>query len=116
MKKRLKELRLTLNLTLREFGSSLGVNHSAISKLENGTTSLTDQMIKSICNTYNVNENWLRNGTGNMFLETQEEFLTNMAKQYSLSEFDQKLIKAYLDLTPTQRDTIKGLLGHLNDL
>lgn len=116
MSDRLKELRKSLDLTMDAFGSQLGVKRNTISQLENGTNNLTDQMIKSICNTYNVNENWLRNGTGNMFLETQEEFLTNMAKQYSLSEFDQKLIKAYLDLTPTQRDTIKGLLGHINDL
>lgn len=74
MNERLKELRKDhLHLTLEKFGEPLGVQNSAISKLETGRTKLTDQMILSICRTYNVNEEWLRNGTGPIFQELPED-------------------------------------------
>lgn len=74
MNERLKELRKEhLHLTLEKFAEPLGVQNSAISKLEKGRTSLTDQMIISICRTYNVNEEWLRTGNGPVFQELPDE-------------------------------------------
>lgn len=74
MNERLKELRKEhLHLTLEKFGEPLGVQNSAISKLETGRTKLTDQMILAICRTYNVNEAWLRDGTGPIFQELPED-------------------------------------------
>jgi len=64
---RVKEIRDNLNLTMEKFGSALGVGKTAISKIEKGERSLTDQMAKAICREYSVNEEWLRNGTGEMF-------------------------------------------------
>lgn len=67
MKERIKELRKTLGLTLESFGDKVGVGKSTISRIENGTNGLTEQMILSICREFNVNEEWLRYGTGEMF-------------------------------------------------
>lgn len=64
---RVKEIRDSLNLTMEKFGSALGVGKTAISKIEKGERSLTDQMAKAICREYSVNEEWLRNGSGEMF-------------------------------------------------
>jgi len=52
---------------MEKFGSALGVGKTAISKIEKGERSLTDQMAKAICREYSVNEEWLRNGSGEMF-------------------------------------------------
>jgi transcriptional regulator with XRE-family HTH domain len=64
---RVRELRKALNSTLDKFAEPLGVSKTAISRIENGERSLTDQMAKAICREYSVNEEWLRNGTGEMF-------------------------------------------------
>lgn len=64
---RVKELRKTLGLTLEKFGERVGVGKTAINKIENGTTNVSGQMFKSICREFNVNEEWLRDGTGEMF-------------------------------------------------
>ena len=64
---RVKEIRDSLNLTMEKFGSALGVGKTAISKIEKGERSLTEQMAKAICREYSVNEEWLKNGTGEMF-------------------------------------------------
>ena len=74
MNERLKLLRKELHITLDQFGERVGVTKSAISNIENGNRSLTEQMIKSICREFNVDEEWLRNGTGSMFIErTRDE-------------------------------------------
>ncbi len=56
------------------FGSKLGVTKVAISNIENGNRNVTDQMRKSICREFNVNESWLREGTGEMFIEINKEY------------------------------------------
>lgn len=67
MNKRIRELRKALGLTLEKFGEHVGVQKSAISKIEKGIANITDQMFKSICREFNVNPDWLRNGQGEMF-------------------------------------------------
>lgn len=67
MNERVKELRSTLNLSAEKFGGRIGVTRSAISKMELGVCKVSEQSIISICREFNVNEEWLRNGTGEMF-------------------------------------------------
>lgn len=73
MNERIRELRKLLGFTLEKFGAPLGVGKTAISKIENGERGVTDQMVKSICREYNVNEEWLINGTGDMFTEIDRD-------------------------------------------
>lgn len=73
MNERVKELRTALGLTLEKFGKPLGVTKTAIGRIEKGDRGVTDQMFKSICREYNVNEEWLANGTGEMLSETDRE-------------------------------------------
>ena len=61
-------MRKSLNYTLDKFGGKLGVQKSAISKIEKGENNLTDQMLLSICREFSVNEEWLRTGEGEMFV------------------------------------------------
>lgn len=72
---RIKKLRTSdeLNLTLEKFGERVGVTKTAISKIEKNERNTTDQMFKSICREFNVNPEWLRNGTDDMFLELDED-------------------------------------------
>ena len=69
MNERIKELRKALGLTLERFGEALGVGKTAINKIESGQNNVTDQMFKSICREFDVNEEWLRTGEGEMFKE-----------------------------------------------
>ena len=63
---RVRELRKTLGLTLEKFGERLGVKKNAISAIENGRNSLTDQMTKAICREFGVDYIWLTTGEGEM--------------------------------------------------
>jgi transcriptional regulator with XRE-family HTH domain len=61
---RVKAVRKARGMTLEEFGKQLGIGKSAVSKLEKGLCKVTDQNVLSICRVFDVNEDWLRNGTG----------------------------------------------------
>lgn len=67
---RVKVVRKENNLTLEAFGKRLGVTKVAISNIENNNRKLTDQMLISICREFNVNEDWLRNENGEIFVKT----------------------------------------------
>lgn len=74
MNERIKELRKEyLKLTMEKFGERLGVGKTAISNIENGNRNVTEQMFKSICREFNVNEDWLRDGTGKPFVVPKDE-------------------------------------------
>ena len=61
---RIKEIRRAESLTMEKFGEKIGVGKTAISKIESGDRGLTDQMCRSICREFGVNEAWLRTGEG----------------------------------------------------
>ena len=106
MGERLKELRKTLGLTLESFGEKVGVGKSSISRLENGTNNLTEQMILAICREFDVNENWLRTGEGEMFIKLDREMeIARLTKDLLLEEedsFKNKVVTALAKLTPEQ--------------
>ena len=114
MNERVKELRNFLDLTLQAFADKLGITKGALSNIEKGRNSVTEQMIKSICLAYNVNEEWLRTCKGDMFLETKESFLNDLAKQYSLDDFSIRIIEGFLELSPDKREVIKDYIKSLN--
>lgn len=103
MNERLKQLRKQLNLTLEEFGKPLGVTRSALSRIENNVNNLTDTMINLICKTYNVNEDWLRYGTGEMFIVSQTEYIDSLTQEYHLTQNDADIISNFLSLESEDR-------------
>lgn len=68
MKGRIKAIRKTLGFTQQELADRLGVKQNTIAQYEMGRTSPSDAIIFSICREFNVSEEWLRNGTGDMFI------------------------------------------------
>lgn len=69
MKDRLFHLRKTvLNMSRAKFGIPIGMSDGEIKNIETGLTQLKENKIPLICNAYNVNEEWLRTGKGEMFL------------------------------------------------
>ena len=113
---RLRELRKSLNLTLEKFGKSLGVGKTAISKIENDERNLTDQMILSICREYNVSEEWLRSGTGEMFVPLKRnQVITDFAGDLIREDdtFRKRLIEALAKLDEKDWTVLERLAQEL---
>lgn len=96
MKDRLKKLRKTLDLTQQAFADRIGMKQNTIAQYEMGRTIPSDAIIFSICREFNVNENWLRTGEGDMFMELSrdeqiEEFVGDLL-QGEEDSFKRRLI------------------------
>ena len=67
MNTRIKELRNYLKITQNEFSQKIGLKRSSLSDIERGNAPITERTIIAICSQFNVNEEWLRFGQGEMF-------------------------------------------------
>lgn len=89
MKDRIKKIRKELDLTQQKFADKLGVKRNTVGQWECGINAITDQVITSICREYNVNENWLRTGQGEMFIkQTRDEQIASFIGSIQSSEDD----------------------------
>lgn len=67
MKNRLKDFRKNLGLSQDEFAQRIGkVTRSHISNIENGANA-SDRVIEDICDTFNLNPDWLKYGVEPQF-------------------------------------------------
>ncbi|MGL4982391.1 MAG: helix-turn-helix transcriptional regulator [Treponemataceae bacterium] len=123
---RLKELRKHFKLNQTELAEKIGITQSSYSLIESGKISITEQNLKLVCFSFNVNEEWLRLGTGDMFdkekqLSQIENDLLNEAKKTTprgkklILEYakkiveDQKALRAEIEQEKTKNnDTKKG--------
>lgn len=111
---RIKVVRTTLGKTQSEFGLSMGLSQRAISAIENETVSLTEQNIKSICNTYNVNEDWLRTGRGDMWAApAQEDIISQLVQKYNLDYIGEELLRTYCASPPEVKAAVTRFVMQL---
>lgn len=88
MKDRIKKLRKELNLTQQKVADILGLKQNTIASYEIGRIIPSDAAITHICKTWDVNEEWLRTGEGEMFIDIPEEDLYAKAAASLLKEND----------------------------
>lgn len=78
MKGRLRELRRLKGLTQEQFAARIGIKRNSYANYEVGRNYPIDAVIHSICREYDVYEQWLRTGEGEMMRPlSDEEMITN---------------------------------------
>jgi transcriptional regulator with XRE-family HTH domain len=103
MKDRIQALRKALKLNQVEFAKRLGMKRTALSMIEVGSNTLTDKNIKLICMTFNVNEEWLRTGRGDMFNASPYETEFFDIFEDLMPETQQALVNLAKKLLETQK-------------
>ena len=111
MKDRIKQLRKSLDMTQQVFADRLGVQRNTIAMYEMGRTSPSDAIIISMCREFNVNEDWLRNGTGEMFIQMDmEDQLMEWAGRVLSGrdpDFRKRFVKMLMSLTDDQWELLE---------
>lgn len=109
-----------ISLTQEAFGERIGLKKSSLSLIENGINNVTQQTILSICREFNVNENWLKYGEGDMFITLTHDEEVAMYVQDMLDDTDDEIsefIKDFIVVYQKQDDASKQVLRKLaNDL
>ena len=116
MKNRIKQIRNSnLNWKSQDlFASFLGIPKANLSSYETGRRTPTDAVIQLICEKCSVNEEWLRNGTGEMFQPENKndeisKLFGNVLKS-SDDDFKYRLINALAKLDDSGWDNLEKLL------
>ena len=113
MNERLKELRDILELSQEEFGKRIGSARNTIANYEIGRRTPSNAVILSICREFRVNYYWLTEGVGEMFINTPQSVIDEIAEDYDLDDDDKKILEKYLSLSPEQRQVLKNYLKNL---
>lgn len=73
MNERIKKLRKALGLTQQEMAEKLGIKRNTIAQYEIGRNPPTDMVITLMCRAFDVNEECLRTGEGEMFIQLSRD-------------------------------------------
>ena len=102
MERRVKEIRLALDMTQEAFGAKIGIGKSGVSAIESGTRSLTKQHIKLLRSELNINESWLRTGEGDMFQTADGHSLDALEKLHPMHTLTRAFVEALISMPPEQ--------------
>ena len=104
---RIRHLRKEIKkLTQDEFAQAIKISRSNLGNIETGVINATDRVLADICSTFNINEEWLRTGEGEMLAETNESVLAELAAEYNLEGERLNMIRGFLMLTLEQQEAI----------
>lgn len=99
-----------LKMTQIEFGKRLGSAGSTVVGWEKGDRTPPEATIKLICNEFNVNYNWLVDGTGDIFIEDDDSTIEILKRDYNLRDVEVRLIEEFLKLDENERDVLINYL------
>lgn len=117
MNKRIKLIRTTLGMTQQEFADKIKVKRNTVATYEMGRSIPSDSAIALICKVFNVNEDWLRTGYGEMFKEVSKsdqiaDMLSDVLKSDE-NNFKRRLISALAQLDDTGWDSLEHLIDSI---
>ena len=93
----------------------IGVTEAAISTWRGGRRNITDQSIKAICREFNVNEEWIRTGEGEMFLFNKEDEYAKAVALLSNDPFIRNLVIEYNNLSDDSRMLIREFINRISN-
>lgn len=124
MKDRLKLLRSTLGLTQEKFAERLNIKRNTVANYEIGRNVPIDAVVSLICKEFNVNEDWLRNGSGEMFKERSpseeigyyvEDLLEYDGQGNPFYDMIVEMMKTYVDLDEKSQAVIRSYFQSVSD-
>lgn len=125
MNTRFKSIRIEKHLSQEEFGKRIGIeSRSHISALENGNRTITDRIINDVCREFNVNEQWLRTGEGEMFKERSpseeigyyvEDLLEYDGHGNPFYDMIVEMMKTYVELDEKSQTVVRDYFRAVSD-
>jgi transcriptional regulator with XRE-family HTH domain len=80
--RRIKEIRMALGISQKRFSGMVALSSGYLSRVETAEKAVNDRLVKLICSTFSVNENYLRYGTGEIFNEVPDERFMNLVHNF----------------------------------
>ena len=106
---------------MSDFARNIDVTPAYISKLKNKPDSVpSTDVIKRICDKYNIREQWIRTGDGPMRLPEPEEDLDYINDLLSgdsgeVVRFVHRFLRTYRELTPDRQKVMQDFIKSLSE-
>ena len=100
---RIKDVRKESGLNQSDFAKKIGLTQRGVSHIEQEGHNASDVTIKSICQTFLINEKWLRDGVGPKSIQPNVFSLDKFAKDHGMSDRELGILKAYFEIDPQLR-------------
>lgn len=107
MNERLRFLREKIGISRAAFGQKIGVSGDVINNLERGRVEIKEPILKLICSEFSVNEEWIRNGSGDMFIKTSLSTMEKLKEEFHLDDFTCSFVYEYLKLDEEKRNAVQ---------
>lgn len=96
-------MRKESGLNQSDFAKKIGLTQRGVSHIEQEGHNASDVTIKSICQTFLINEKWLRDGVGPKSMQPNVFSLDKFAKDHGMSDREFGILKAYFEIDPKIR-------------
>lgn len=119
LNKRISYLIEQLGIKKTTFAERINVSQPYISQLCSGASKPSDRTIFDICREFNVNEEWLRTGQGEMFKPlSRSEVIADFAGELLKTEddsFKRRLIELLAELDESEWEMLERLAKKLTE-
>ena len=117
LSERIKIVRKNLKMTQSAFGEVIGISRDTVANIENGRIDIKDVFIKSICREFNVDYGCLTTRVGEMFVDSDEDFLARVdAILVDENEDRRNMIKTLLYASDEDIAAVSRLVKYFYDL
>jgi transcriptional regulator with XRE-family HTH domain len=80
---RIKEARKALKMSQLDFARAMCISNGYLSDIENDSRRANDRIVKLASMIFGINENWLKNGDGEMFYKSSDEKITRLVSIFN---------------------------------
>lgn len=112
---RFKLIRENQNLSMKALGDKIGMTSANISSIELGKSNPSEQTIRVMCATFNVDYFWLTKGEGNMYIDDTDALVDRLAKSNGWTDTTIEIMKKFLKLSPDLQNSIADIIHRLNE-
>ena len=117
MNERVKNLRKNiLKMSMEAFGKKIGLSKAGISSFEAGKNGISEMAILAICREYGVREEWLREGTGDIFVKKSAEDELNELARKVMSDTPDSFRRRFVSMLAKLSDEQWKVLSDMEDL
>lgn len=113
---RFKKLRGDQGLTQQKFADKIKSARGTISAIESGSSSPGNRLLADVCETFNVNKDWLEYGEGEMYIKNyQDDELAFLLGRFAADNdgFKKRFITSMLKLDDEGWKVIENLIDDM---
>lgn len=103
---RITLIRKNAGLNKGQFGEKIGLKQTQAGVIEKSGGVVTPRVIQLICTNFNVSEQWLVDGTGEMYTSTEDGVIQQLVKEYSLTPEQEIFARQWLQLPADAKDAV----------